>query len=105
MVKEINDVSFDQEVINSGEVVVVDFWAPWCQPCKMLAPVMEELSGELEGKVKFVKVNTDENPVASERYRISSIPTVMVFKNGMNQEALIGFRPKQAIKDGIEKYL
>lgn len=104
MVKEINDLSFENEVSNDDSVVVVDFWAPWCQPCKMLAPVMEELSEELQGKAKFVKVNTDENPVVSEKYRISSIPTVMVFKNGTKEEALIGFRPKQSLKESIEKH-
>lgn len=103
MIKEIMDNNFTDEVIASKEAVVVDFWAPWCGPCKMLGPVLEELSGEYEGKVKFFKINVDENPEVSQKYRISSIPTVMVFKNGETAETMVGFRPKQAINELIKK--
>lgn len=103
MIKEINDTSFSNEVINSDTPVVVDFWASWCGPCKMLAPIMEEVSGELHGKAKFVKVNVDENPMVSSHFRIASIPTVMVFKGGKVVQTMVGFRPKQSIKAAIEQ--
>lgn len=103
MVKEINDSNFSEEVVNSATPVVVDFWASWCGPCKMLAPVMEEVSKELGQKAKFVKVNVDESPVAANQFRIASIPTVMVFKGGKVVQTMVGFRPKQAIKSAIEQ--
>ena len=103
MIKEISDANFSEEVIKSESPVVVDFWASWCGPCKMLAPVMEEVSGELNGKVKFVKVNVDENPVISNQFRIASIPTVMVFKGGKVVQTMVGFRPKPSIKAAIEQ--
>lgn len=103
MVKEINDAAFN-EAVKSG-TVVVDFWASWCGPCKMLGPVIEELSNELGDKATFLKVNVDENPVTANVYRIASIPTVMVFKNGKLAETLIGFRPKAALKGVLEKYV
>ncbi|GAA0734167.1 thioredoxin [Clostridium oceanicum] len=105
MVREINQNMFGQEVLNSDVPVVVDFWATWCGPCKMLSPVMDEVSKELKGKVKFVKVNVDENPVISQQYSIASIPTVMVFKNGNLVENLVGFRPKEAIKSVVENHI
>lgn len=105
MIKEIMDSNFNEEVVASNEAVVVDFWAPWCGPCKMLGPVLEDLSSEYDGKVKFVKVNVDENPSVSQRYRISSIPTVMVFKNGETADTIVGFRPKQVISELIEKHI
>lgn len=97
MVKEINDNNFKEEVINSHKLVVVDFWAPWCGPCKMLAPIMEEVEKELGDKVNFVKLNVDENPVNSLNYRVSSIPTVLVFKGGNVANKFVGFKPKQEI--------
>lgn len=103
MVKEINDAAFN-EAIKSG-TVVVDFWASWCGPCKMLGPVIEELSGELSDKASFLKLNVDDNPVTANVYRISSIPTVIVFKDGKIGETLVGFRPKAAIKGVLEKYI
>lgn len=105
MIKEINENLFGEEVLNSDIPVVVDFWATWCGPCRMLAPVVEEISEELSGKVKFVKVNVDENPVVSTQYKIASIPTLMVFKSGEAAETLVGFRPKEAIKSVAEKYI
>ncbi|MDF2503459.1 MULTISPECIES: thioredoxin [Clostridium] len=103
MVKDINDANFQEEV-KSG-TVVVDFWAAWCGPCKMLGPVINELSGELEGRAKFLKVNVDENPVVSSNYKIASIPTVLVFKDGNIAETLVGFRPKAALKEVLEKHI
>ncbi len=97
MVKEINDKNFNEEVINSTKPVVVDFWAPWCGPCKMLGPVIEDIEKELGEKVTFVKLNVDENPVTSQTYSVSSIPTLLVFKGGVIANKLVGFRPKQEI--------
>ena len=105
MVKVINDNSFEAEVLKQEKVVVVDFWATWCGPCKMIAPIMEELSQELAGKAEFVKVDVDENPGVSQKYRIASIPTIMIFKNGTAVDTLVGFRPKQALKELIEKHI
>ncbi|KGK89331.1 thioredoxin [Clostridium sp. HMP27] len=103
MVKEIKDNNFQDEVLKSNIITVVDFWAPWCGPCKMLGPVIDEISQELKNKAKFVKINVDENPTVSSQYRIESIPTVLVFKGGKIVENLVGFRPKQAIKMAIER--
>ncbi len=105
MVREIKDENFPQTIEESSMPVVVDFWATWCGPCKMIAPVMEEIATELDGKAQFFKLNVDENPVASTQYRISSIPTIMIFKNGNVVETLVGFRPKEAIKSLIEKHI
>ena len=105
MIKETTDSKFDEEVIKADQLVVVDFWASWCGPCKMLSPVMEELSKELLGKADFAKVNVDENPVLSQKYKIASIPTVLIFKNGEAVDTLVGFRPKQDIKNTILKNL
>lgn len=105
MIKEVNDKNFDVEITNSDSIVVVDFWAPWCGPCKMLTPVIEELSKEMGDKVKFVKVNVDENPVISSKYRIASIPTVVVFSKDEVKETMVGFRPKADLKKIIERSL
>jgi thioredoxin 1 len=105
MIKEISDNNFESEVDNSEVAVVVDFWAPWCGPCKMLGPVMEELDKEYGGKIKFVKVDVDKNPKISSKYSISSIPTIMVFKNKIVEDKMVGFAPKKALEDKIKKYL
>lgn len=105
MVQEIKDMDFSQTVEDSSTPVVVDFWASWCGPCKMLSPVIDEISEELNDKVKFFKLNVDENPVTSSQYKVASIPTVMVFKGGKLVDTLVGFRPKEAIKDVIEKHI
>jgi thioredoxin 1 len=105
MIKEINDKNFKDEVADSNSIVVVDFWAPWCGPCKMLSPVIEELAKEMGKEVKFAKVNVDENPLISSKYRISSIPTVLIFSKDTIRETMVGFRPKADIKKIIEKHL
>ncbi len=105
MVDILNDASFATVTSKTGAPIVVDFWAAWCGPCKMLSPVIDELSNEYGGKVKFFKLNVDENPVTSMQYNVASIPTVMVFKDGKLAETLVGFRPKQAFKSVIDKYI
>lgn len=105
MIKEIKDENFSSTIESSSAPVVVDFWASWCGPCKMLAPVIDEIASELDGKAQFFKLNVDDNPVISTQYRIASIPTVMVFKGGNIAETIVGFRPKEAIKDMIEKHI
>ena len=105
MIKEVNDKNFNEEIGNSDSIVVVDFWAPWCGPCKMLSPVIEELAKEMGKEVKFAKVNVDENPMISSKYRIASIPTVMVFSKDTVKETMVGFRPKADIKKIIQKHL
>ncbi len=97
MVKDLASKEFVQEVINSSSTVVVDFWAPWCGPCKMLGPVLHEVAGEMEGKATFFKLNVDENTDIAQKYSVVSIPTVLVFKNGEVVDKMVGFRPKQDI--------
>lgn len=105
MVREIGGSNFIQEVINSEQAAVVDFWAPWCGPCRMLGPVMDELAEEIGGKAKFFKINVDENPAIAQKYGISSIPCVMVFKDGEVADTMVGFRPKQDIQSIVAKHL
>ena len=92
---EFTDDNFQSEVLESGEPVLVDFWAPWCGPCRMLMPTIEELANEFSGKVKIGKVNTDENQQTAASYGITSIPTVMLFKNGELVDKVVGAPPKQ----------
>ncbi|WP_110927153.1 thioredoxin [Bacillus massiliglaciei] len=85
-------------------VVLVDFWAPWCGPCKMIAPVLEELDGELDGKAKIVKVDVDENQETASKYGVMSIPTLLVLKNGEVVDKTVGFQPKEALSELIAKH-
>lgn len=105
MINEIKDTNFSEVIEEEKVPVIVDFWAPWCGPCKMLGPVMEEISDELDGKSKFYKLNVDENPVSSMEYNVASIPTVIIFKDGKPAKTLVGFRPKDAVKSVIEDYI
>ena len=92
---ELTSRSFDSEVLNSDKPVLVDFWASWCGPCRMLAPVLAEIAREREGSVKVAKVNIDEEPALADRFRVSSIPTVLVFKDGKIVNSSVGFRPRR----------
>lgn len=97
--------NWQAEVLNSDKPVVVDFWAPWCGPCRIIAPIIEELAMELGDRVKFGKLNTDENPNIAMRYGIRAIPTIMLFKNGDVVDTRIGVQPKEALKQMINSHL
>ena len=102
---EVNDSNFDQMVLQAKTPVLVDFWAAWCGPCRMVAPVVEELAGEYEGKVSFAKVDVDQNPKTASQYGIMSIPTLLIFKNGAPVSNIVGFRPKAELKRSLDDAL
>ncbi|KFL43386.1 thioredoxin [Lysinibacillus sp. BF-4] len=97
------DANFQDEIKDG--VVLVDFWAAWCGPCKMIAPVLEELATDLDGKAKIVKVNVDENQGTASQYQIMSIPSLLLFKDGELVEKTMGFQPKEALQAFVEKHL
>jgi thioredoxin 1 len=99
---EVTDQNFDAEVLNSAKTVLVDFWAPWCGPCRAIAPVIEELAGEWAGTVVVGKCNVDDNPVTPGKFGIRAIPTLIIFKNGAVAEQITGLVQKGKIKDAVE---
>jgi len=103
--KHLTDANFEEEVEKTDGLVLVDFWAPWCGPCQMLGPTIEELASEFSDKVKVCKVNVDENPQVATKYGITGIPAVFVFKDGKVVEQIIGYRPKDHYIEVINKYI
>jgi thioredoxin 1 len=100
-VEKVSDTTFESEVLQASGPVVVDFWAEWCGPCKMIAPALEEIAGSMAGKVKIVKLNVDENPSTAQKYGIMSIPTLMIFKDGQLASRQTGAAPKQKLEQWI----
>ncbi len=101
----LNENNFEKEVKNSSVPVIIDFWASWCGPCKMMAPVFEELSNEFEGTLKFAKLSTEEEPMLASQFGIQGIPTLAVFLKGKEVNRIVGFAPKQVMKQKINEIL
>jgi thioredoxin 1 len=101
----VTDSSFEAEVLKSDVPVLVDFWAPWCGPCRMVAPVVDEIALQYEGQLKVVKINTDENPEVAGKFGIRSIPTLMIFKGGEKVDMVVGAVPKTTLAATLDKYL
>jgi thioredoxin 1 len=104
-VKQVNDATFDTEVIKSALPVLVDFWAPWCGPCKMLGPVIESLAGRYEGKMTVCKLNTDDSPATPGKYDIRGIPTLIIFKGGKEVERHVGLAAENVLAAKIDQHL
>jgi len=104
-IEEVNDGNFEQLVLESNRPVLVDFWAQWCGPCRMLAPIVESLAKQYAGAAQVVKLNVDDNPSAVQRYRIQAIPTLVLFQNGEEKDRMIGVTTKEAIARTIDVHL
>jgi thioredoxin 1 len=104
-VAEVNDKNFEAEVLRSSTPAIVDFWAEWCAPCRQIAPIIKELAGKYDGKVKIVKLDVDANPATAGRYGVSSIPTVLAISGGRVVQQLVGARPKADFESMIQKLL
>ncbi|MDR1114321.1 MAG: thioredoxin [Candidatus Margulisbacteria bacterium] len=105
MVKELNSTEFQKEVLENVAPALVDFWAPWCGPCRMMAPILEEAAVELGDKIKIAKVNTDENEALAAQYNITSIPCLILFKGGQEVERFIGVQPREALLTKVKAHL
>ena len=105
MTKQIKDNEFESEVINSKLPVLIDFWAEWCGPCRMLSPILDQLSEEMDGKVKIVKMNIDENPETPSKFGVRGIPTMLLFKEGKQIATKVGVQPKNALQEWISSSL
>jgi thioredoxin 1 len=104
-VSEVSDISFDQEVLKSTVPVLIDFWAPWCGPCRSIAPIVEELATHYNGRLKVVKMNVDDNPQTPTRYGVRGIPNLIVFKGGQVAEQIIGAAPRAQLVKAIDRAL
>ena len=98
----VDDANFDQTVLQAETLVLVDFWAPWCRPCLMLAPILDELAEEYGGKITFTKIDVDQNPKTASRYQIMSIPTLLLFKNGEPISHIVGYKQKAELKRDLD---
>ena len=105
MVTDIGDQDFEREVIQSGLPALVDMWAPWCGPCRMIAPIVDKLAEKYDGKLKFFRLNIDENPLTPARYRVMSIPTLMIFREGEAVETVVGAVPERVLSSKIDSVL
>jgi thioredoxin 1 len=102
---EIEEAKFDESVLKAKMPALVDFWAPWCGPCRMVAPIVEELAGEYDGKVAFFKINVDDNSKIASKYGVMSIPTLILFKSGQPVSNIVGYRPKAELKKSLDAAL
>jgi thioredoxin 1 len=102
---KVDGTNFETEVLKSDVAVLVDFWAPWCNPCKLIGPIIDELAGEYNGKVKIAKINVDDNQSLASQYGIRGIPTVMIFKDGEVAASFVGVRPKEDLVEALTKVL
>ncbi|HOB22928.1 MAG: thioredoxin [Firmicutes bacterium] len=105
MLKEFNSQSFDAEVLGGQGVALVDFWAPWCGPCRALGPIIEELAQDYSGRATIGKVNVDENGELANRYGVMSIPTILLFKDGQLVDKIVGLRPKEELAESLDQLL
>jgi thioredoxin 1 len=99
----VTDSTFDEVVLKSANPVLVDFWATWCRPCQMVAPILEELTDEYAGKLTIAKLDVDQNQQTAQKYHVMSIPTMIVFKNGQPVKNIVGFKPKEKLKEELEE--
>ncbi|HXF43117.1 MAG TPA: thioredoxin [Pyrinomonadaceae bacterium] len=104
-IRETTDANFDTEVLGSEKVTLVDFWAEWCAPCRQLTPRLESVAEELNGQVNFYKLNVDDNPATADKYGVRGIPTLILFKEGKEEERIVGLVSKEALSDFLRKYL